>query len=216
MPETMGAIGDVTSEFKNAGPKEKAVIIIAVVGVVGVAFYLYTKQRGSTAAPSAGSSSEPMAGYPLAGSTPVLPAGVNPLYDPNGNLIAFQNPTPTVPSPPPTPTPPVGGLPGGSTNGPPKGPSQPANWYTNFLGKIGYGSHISAGGVDQNGQRFWYAPGAFFYAPKGSTIAYGGQGRTWLQLPNGQQHQLLTGSGVPNHAMHASTTVARTAAMQRH
>lgn len=202
----MGAIGDVTSEFKNAGPKEKTVIIIAVIGVAAVAYYLYTKQSGSSSAPTTGSSSQ--AGYPLAGSTPVLPAGVNPLYDPNGNLIAFQNPTPTTPSPPPTPTAP--------TQTPLKGPSQPANWYTNFLGKIGYGTHISPGGVDQNGQRFWYAPGAFFYAPVGSSIAYGGQGRTWLQLPNGQQHQLLTGQGVSNSSMHASTTVARTAAMQRH
>lgn len=210
MPE-MGAIGDVTSEFKNAGPKEKTVIIIAVIGVAAVAYYLYTKQSGSSSAPTTGSSSEP-AGYPLAGSTPVLPAGVNPLYDPNGNLIAFQNPTPTVPSPTPTPvsTPPTPT----QTATPLKG--QPTNWYTNFLGKIGYGTHISPGGVDQNGQRFWYAPGAFFYAPVGSSIAYGGQGRTWLQLPNGQQHQLLTGQGVSNNSMHAQTTVARTAAMQRH
>jgi hypothetical protein len=211
MEREMGAIGDVTNEFKQAGPKEKAVIIIAVIGVAGVAYYLYTKQKGSTAAPTAGSSSASLpAGYPLAGSTPVLPAGVNPLYDPNGNLIAFQNPSPTVPSPPPTPTTPT----------PPKQTpliGQPSNWYTNFLGKIGYGTHISPGGVDQNGQRFWYAPNSYFYAPKGSTIAYGGLGRVWLQLPNGQQHQLLTGSGVQNSSMHAqSTTVAKTAAMQRH
>lgn len=94
-------------------------------------------------------------------------------------------PTPPTPPPPtPPPTPPPGG--------------HPANWYANLLGKIPYYATINPGGTDGNGQRFWYGTNQLFYAPPGSTIAPGGAGRLWLNLPGkpaNQQGLLLTGPG---------------------
>lgn len=196
----MGAISDVTSEFKQAGPKEKAMIVIGVIGVAGVAYYIYAKRQASsvsqgTLANSPGGSQA--AGYPLAGGTPVIPSGVNPIFDPAGNLIAFQNPgsTPPPPSPPGNPPPPV-----------PSG--NPANWFTNFLGSIGYGTQIRPGGTDVNGQRFWIGSGNsnFFYAPVGSTIQQGAQGRIWI-TPKGGTQQLLTGPGQGIPTLSPNTTV---------
>ena len=186
----MGAIADVTSEFKSAGKPEKVMIVVGVIAVAGVAYYIYKykqatgSQQGVQAGQPGGSQ---VAGYPMAGNTPVIPGGVNPLYDPAGNLIAFQNPLvntgliPGQPVPQPAPSP------------------TPGNWYTNILGSLGYGTKIRAGGSDANGERFWIgqtgnAANQLFYAPTGSKINYGAQGRVWITPPGGTQ-QLLTGPG---------------------
>jgi hypothetical protein len=180
----MAETGDLIREFKDAKPAEKTVIILGVIGVAGVAFYLWRRGSSQAASSPVQTSSGQVAGYPSVGAnnTPVLPNGVNPIYDPNGNLVAFQNPPPTSLTPPTT---------GPST-------TTPLNWYTSVLGKLGYNTVIRPGGYDTNGQRFWVGKSGnsqLFYAPIGSTINYGAQGRVWITPPGGNQ-QLLTGPGL--------------------
>ena len=128
----MGVMGDTFEEFKKASPTEKVVIIGGSIAVLGIALYLHNKGAlgGSQGATGTGGPSTPQSGYPTIpqGQTPVLPYGTNPLYDPNGNLIGFQNsappktPSPT-PIPTPTPTPKPGVCPPGvfcTSYGPPK------------------------------------------------------------------------------------------------
>lgn len=183
----MGESGDLIKEFKEAKPPEKAVIVIGVLAVAGVAYYLWQKGQSQAASSPVQTASGQVAGYPTVGAngTPVLPSGVNPLYDPNGNLVAFQNPGATTP---PVTTPPAGGTGGTST---------PVNWYTNILGKLGYNAKITPGGYDANGQRFWVGSGNsnMFYAPIGSTIQRKSGGLIYITPPGGTQ-QLLTGPGL--------------------
>ena len=200
----MAETGDLINEFKQAKPPEKIVIVVGVFAVAGVAWYLYKKGQAQAAVSSSntGAPTSQTAGYPTVGpnGTPVLPYGVTPQYDPNGNLISFQNPPPPGTTPPP--------------DGPPTtGPVTPQNWYANLIGKLGYNTKINPGGYDVNGQRFWTGKNQFFYAPIGTTIAYGSQGRVWLN-PGGDtsQHVLLTGPGL----MQSNTTVAKTAAGSTH
>lgn len=179
---------NLIEEFQHAKPPEKAVIIGGVVAVVSIGVYLFMRSKSSAsgaATPTDTSTSTGQtAGYPTVGAsgTPVLPSGVNPLYDPNGNLIGFQNP----PAPGATPTPTPATAP------------TPANWFSNILGKIGYNATIRPGGFDVNGQRFWIGKTGnsnLFYAPIGSQIVKGAEGRIWLKLPDGTQ-QRLTGPGL--------------------
>src|SRR5258708_6902997 len=181
----MGEGVDLIKEFKDAKPPEKAVILVGAVAVLGIGFYLYKKGHGQSAPASSatGAPSGQTSGWPMAGNNPVVPSGTNPLYDPNGNLIGWQNP------PSPGTTPPPGGPP---TSGPP----QPQNWYTNILGKLGYGTKINPGGYDVNGQRFWTGKNQFSYAPIGTSLSYCAQGRVWIQPPATTSGQLLTGPGM--------------------
>lgn len=98
---------DLIKEFKSAKPPEKAVIILGVAAVGGVAFYLWRKgsAAATTATTAQGQTGGQAAGFPTTvNGTPVLPAGVNPVFDQNGNLIAFQNQPPPAPPPPPVQT----------------------------------------------------------------------------------------------------------------
>ena len=101
----MAETGDLINEFKQAKPPEKVVIVVGIFAVAGVAWYLYKKGQAQSAVTSSntGAPTSQTAGYPAVGAngTPVLPSGVNPVYDPNGNLVAFQNPPPPGSTPPP-------------------------------------------------------------------------------------------------------------------
>ncbi len=204
----MAESGDLIKEFKEAKPPEKAVIIGGILAIVGIAWYLHAKSQSNQNTSNTGAApTSQTAGYPMAGNSPVVPSGTNPLFDPSGNLIGWQNPPPGgTPMPPP---------------GPPTPTGQPANWFTNLLGTVGYGTHINVGGIDANGQRFWTGPNSFFYAPPGSQINYGAQGRVWI-TPKGGTQQLLTGPGNPGFAQPGPsptkqlTQVATTAAQVQH
>jgi len=209
----MAETGDLIKEFKEAKPPEKTVIIVGIIAVIGIAWYLYAKNKaGSTSPYETGTPASPgsqQAGYPAVGSagTPVLPAGVNPLYDPNGNLIAFQNPGSNAGPPLSNGTQPttIAQNPGPPLMG------QPPNWYTALLGKIPYGAKITPGGIAPPGQRFWYGTNSFFYAPVGTSFQQGGAGRIWLNLPGkpaNQQGTLITGQGMTP----STTMVAKVAA----
>jgi len=113
-------LGDLTNEWKHAKPPEKAFIVIAVVAVAGIGYYAYTQNKNAgtntTNAPgqntgTAGGGGQ-TSGFPTIpqGQTPVLPPGISPVYDANGNVVAYA-PTGT-PSAPGTTT-------GGATPPPP-------------------------------------------------------------------------------------------------
>lgn len=95
----MANLGDLFQEFHNAKPSEKAFIIIAVLAVGGAAFYLY--KRGSLSTVSSNSNTQSSgngnsSAFPTVqsgnGSYPLLPYGVTPIYDSQGNLVGYQNP----------------------------------------------------------------------------------------------------------------------------
>lgn len=170
----MAEAGDIIQEFKHAKPAEKGLIVAAIIGIVGIAWYLHAKSAGS-ASPAQGSTTGTSGGTTSQSGLQTFPYGSTPVLDNSGNPVAVVGPPPTTPT--------------GSS-------SQPANWYTNFLGKVGYNSQIRPGGTDANGQRFYIGSGNsnMFYAPVGSTFQHGPAGRLWITSPgNGQQ--LLTGPG---------------------
>lgn len=112
-------LGDLTNEWKTAKPPEKILILGAVAAVGGIALYLYKKQQGQNVTSPAGESGQPgqgtgqTSGYPTipAGSIPEVPAGISPIFDPNGNLIGWGPTSSSTPSgtlPPSTGTPPAG------------------------------------------------------------------------------------------------------------
>lgn len=190
----MGESGDLIKEFKGAKPPEKAVIILGGVAVVGIGAYLYLKSKAGSSTPA--TSAQTSYGTSTGGSGGSLPSfapGTTVLSDANGNPIGTI--TPPVTAPPSNPVPPPG------TNISPL-------WFTNILGNLGYGTNVTAGGVDPTqGQRFWTSKTNFFYAPVGSSISNGSQGRVWLNIP-GQQHQLLTGPGMTPSSTVVSTVAA--------
>lgn len=202
----MGETGDILKEFKSAKPPEKAVIIGGVAAVVGIGIYLYIKNKnsaGATAAtPTTGTSSNgQVAGFPSVGAsgTPVLPSGTNPLFDPNGNLIAFQNQPPgTTPTPTPTPTP----------------DPTATNWFQQAFGSA---PEIS----QQNGQFLLVQRGANNQItsninlrtlfPSGTTFSGAGSGQAFASIP-GQDPLLLTNGGYGRPMTASRTVVAKTAA----
>jgi len=121
-------LGDLTNEWKHAKPPEKAFIVIAVLGVAGIAYYVYTKNQGaatsttnapgaSTAGTTGATTDNGTGGIPTIpqGSTPILPAGYSPIYDASGNVVGYQQGgqalTGTQPAPATSPTPAAGTIP---------------------------------------------------------------------------------------------------------
>ena len=123
----MATLGDFLGEWHKASKGEKALIVGGGITVIGVAWYLHNQAannaqtspaQAATNASGLTSGSTPgnNGGIPQiqSGSNqyPLLPYGTNPIYDPSGNLIGFQNSppaTPTNPNPTPVqkPLPPV-------------------------------------------------------------------------------------------------------------
>jgi hypothetical protein len=129
----MGALEDTFNEFKHAKPPEKALIIAAIVGIVGIALYWRIRtMSSSTSQGTVGTavSTTPAAASPYptipSGQVPVLPSGTSPVYGPSGDLTAYQQGSPTATAPAPTPSAPLTptlfaaqtrGLQQGQTNG---------------------------------------------------------------------------------------------------
>lgn len=107
-------VGDTVEEFRKLPPWGKA----ALAAGIGLLVYLFWRSRqnsaqqaASQAVPAATGSQSP---YPNVNGVPLLPSNVNPVYDPNGQLVSFQTAatptsgtTPPVQSPTSTAKPPV-------------------------------------------------------------------------------------------------------------
>lgn len=200
----MAEAGDILQEFHHAKPPEKVVIVVAVLAIGGIAIYLIwnrNQANAAGAAGAAGASSSQQAGYPTAGGVPVLPSGVNPLFDPNGNLIGFQNPA--------TPT---------SGNG--SGQTQPTtstlNWFQQAFGlkpeisqQNGQFLLVERGGPNNSIQNVVNLKTLF---PTGTTFSGGSGGYAYANIPGQTATFVLTQGGYGRPTLTPSNTqVARTA-----
>lgn len=124
----MGVLGDTLSEFKKASPQEKIFIVGGGIAALAIALYIHnqnTQANQPAQAQTAGAASLQGGGttaqggiqtVPSAqsGNIPILPQGLQPIFDAAGNLIAYQpiqqTPpiTPTNPTPPNKPNPTIG------------------------------------------------------------------------------------------------------------
>ena len=95
----MGVLGDTLDEFKQAKTPEKVFIVGG--GVAVVAIMLYVHSKSSAATPTQGATGAGLTGggtgggiqtVPTGGGgqVPILPPGLQPLYDALGNLIGYQ------------------------------------------------------------------------------------------------------------------------------
>jgi hypothetical protein len=138
-------VGDSVEEFKKLPTWGKALLVVGI----GLGAYLVYKHRQSAgSAQSAASSALPTAAgttspFPSVNGLPLLPSSTNPIYDPNGGLVGYQNaPTPTTPPTAPTPSNPVVGTTPGKPAAPSKAVPQPG---TTFLGPTGVNHYVAPG-----------------------------------------------------------------------
>lgn len=205
----MAEAGDVIKEFKEAKPPEKAVIVLGIIAVIGVAWYLYQKGKQQSTTPntatSTGAAGGQVSGYPTvgAGGTPVLPSGVNPLYDPNGNLVAFQNqPTPTT----------------GGDSGQTQPTTTPLNW---FQQAFGLKPEISQQNgqfllVERNAGKITNTVNLKTLFPTGTTFSGAGGGLAYANVPGASSPLLLTQGGYGRPMTASNTQVAKTAGSSNH
>jgi hypothetical protein len=171
-------VGDSVEEFKKLPTWGK----LLALGAVGLAAYLgyrsYQNSKGAQAAVSSASPASTAGQSPFSSvnGLPVLPSSVNPVYDPNGNLVGYQNaptpaPTPTTPAPTPAPVPSVAPTPSNPTPGtsPGSGPLIPFGQYQGpSYSNLKPGTHYTYNGTDY-------------------LLSAGAQGRLWGQNPQGKQ-----------------------------
>jgi hypothetical protein len=175
-------VGDSVEEFKKLPTWGK----IAAVGVLVVVAYLAWRAHaasssaqtaaGSTAGSAGAATAGTQSPFPMIGSLPLLPSNVNPVYDPNGNPIAYQqNPTPPPGSPTtPPPTAPKWTnplIPSGQYKGPSFSNLKPGTWYnyqgTNYLLNTGPGGKLY--GTPKGGQQvLLYGPPSMYKGGQGS------------------------------------------------
>lgn len=110
----MGVLEDTIGEFKKASPQEKVFIVGGVVAAVAILLYVRSQSQSGGASPASvgGSGSAASQGGgggiqtvpgPNSSSVPILPPGLNPIFDNQGNLLGYQpitqNPNPLAPPP---------------------------------------------------------------------------------------------------------------------
>lgn len=194
----MAWLSDATEEFKKLPKGGKIAVIGAFVLVAGIGFYEYRKSQGASGVSSvAGVPSQ--AGAQSNGALSGL--DVQSLANSIAGLVnAQQSPAqPTGPSGSPGPT----NNPGPQQPPPnPNGPLPNTLFFPNtniveaIIGQVKPGSTVIQGGSDARGQRFWFENSqgrSLLFAPQGSEVIQGSQGRLWLKQP-GQQQVLLTGN----------------------
>jgi hypothetical protein len=95
----MGVIGDTVGEFKKAGTGEKIFIIGGGLAALAIALYLRGQSKSSTGgtpvASTTGSTGMSTGGIQTVptssgGNVPILPPGLNPIFDNSGNLLGYQ------------------------------------------------------------------------------------------------------------------------------
>jgi hypothetical protein len=184
----MAFFQDAVEEFKKLPTGGKIAIggIVVLVGYLG--YRAYEANAASNAASqqaSAADTSGTNSGYasvpgPGGSSIPILPSGLTPLFDANGNLIGWQQTGQgtTPPVTPPTST-------GGGSSGSGSGSQNP---------------FFSNAQISQQGSNFFLVQGSnkinlSSLFPKGTQFFGGGGGRAWYQLPGSNTKQLLVSKG---------------------
>lgn len=176
-------VGDSVEEFKKLPLWGKIGVGIVVLGLVAFGIYKYRQAQAASAQSAASSGSAPGGGtqspFPMVGNLPVLPAGTNPIYDPNGNLIGYQNtPSGGPPSGPPVGPPiqpPAAGplIPFGQYNGPSYSNLKPNTYFSwqgvNYLLSTGGGGRLYGQANGQGNKILLYEPQSQYPTPQGAT-----------------------------------------------
>lgn len=90
----MGALQDVTEEFRNATPGGKALMLVALIAVAGVAYYVYKSRQGNS---NAGT----LVPVDLTGTSGDTSGSSTPSSTNSGNSHRFPEPKNTHKPPPP-------------------------------------------------------------------------------------------------------------------
>lgn len=109
----MGVLGDTIDEFKKASNTEKVFIVGGVVAAVAIMLYVRNQAGGASSGGtpvSSGTGLQSGGGGgggiqtvpgPNSSNVPILPPGLNPIFDSSGNLLGYQpiqqGPLPTNP-----------------------------------------------------------------------------------------------------------------------
>lgn len=192
-PSSGGHSGGVIAEFKHAPKGAKIAMVLALVAAAGIGYYEYSKSKSTSSGIGPASPSTDLSGVAGAsngaaasgiqsvpnsngGQTPVLPAGLSPIFDGLGQLIGWGPSTPTntgsspsgTPNPSPTPTPKPGPGPQPNPQPGPKsgGPSPAWNPFTPLFGATPNGFRDVTGNVVTINGKVW-------------TVVTGSNGRIW-------------------------------------
>lgn len=196
----MGIFADTYDEIKKASPTEKVFIIGGAAAVVAIALYIHNQSggaapvQGATGASLQGGSSGGGGGGiqtvpgPNSSNVPILPPGLQPIFDNMGNLLGYQ---PTSPAPT-----------GGGTTTPPSNPFV----FNPRAPQLPQGTKVPS----QLGSLFAYNGTTYTIVPGPNGVIYGavgkmsaqqaqntpiGSGKYVLTAPAGQYHATNVGSG---------------------
>jgi hypothetical protein len=111
----MGVLEDTLNEFKKASPQEKVFVVGGALAAIAIA--LYIRRQGQTSGGTTASGGAPSTGLqsggiqtvpgPNASQVPILPPGLNPIFDNQGNLLGYQPIQQNPLNPPAQTTPPA-------------------------------------------------------------------------------------------------------------
>lgn len=110
-----GIMDNIKDEFKKASGQEKLFVIIGVGATIGIALYLHSKGGGpagpqtgtigGSAGGAAGGGGVQTVPGPNGSQIPIIPGGLCPNFDAQGNLINYAPCGTTTGAPAPSPTP---------------------------------------------------------------------------------------------------------------
>lgn len=198
-------LGDSVEEFKKLPPWGKVAVggIFVVVAYLGYSAYkngvANSGSSQATTLPATSNAPGSSSPFSMVGNTPLLPSDVNPLYDPSGNLVAYQQgssvpasaPTSSVPTSAPTPTQ------VGATPNPPS--TNPVKAVAGYLGLLGPNAQVNIAKdglasdstyVNAQGQTVPLSS----LIPGTDKVVQGSQNRVWYTDAGGQ-HLLTSGTG---------------------
>lgn len=171
-------LGDSVEEFKKL-PTWGKVLAVGTLGLVAFLGYSAYRNRAASSGNSQATSLQPTSNAPgssspfsMIGNDPLLPSNVNPLYDPQGNLVAFQQGAAPGSAPTSTATPPsqVGSTP----NPPSSSGSNSSNPVSNAVQTVtNWFARQRMGSVQAQGINIRSSPGGpvVGYIPYGSAVS---------------------------------------------
>jgi hypothetical protein len=178
----MGFLEDTLDEFKKGSKTEKIVIVGAVLGVAGIAWYIHSKSTSGAASPATSTTGQTTS---TAQGLQTFPYGSSPVLDSSGNPVAVIGPppptqptgTPVPPGGTTTPHPSAGGgplIPSGTYKGPNYSNLKKGTTYnyngTNYVLNTGPGGKLY--GTSGGKQVLLYGPPSM-YPPKQGGGPYG-------------------------------------------
>lgn len=175
------ALEDIGKALKET-PKPVLIIGGAII-VVGGFLIIRQAQQGVQPPVSSEMTPSPSAPSPFPtipqGQIPILPSGTNPIYDPSGNLVGYQQ----TPTPPSTPTPPA------------PTPTLPPHTVLEPSGTLAYEGALGRGAF-LPGYKQFSTEGKLYNLnlPAGAKIIPGAEGRVWMSYRD-RTYLLTAGSG---------------------